>query len=343
MWVKDLRTLGYPAHLTANFSKTFGKPATKLAFADQEHLVITFISADSDAPPSEQEGRPDSFRLRLHIVVLEKKSGEVDAKLDFPGSGGVIAGHDGKVVVRSGNKLTLYDMTLKVLKETDTKTPFADYSSPSGRFLLLEFSQGVHAQFRWINSDTLETLHSFSDSISSQTISETEVVGWRIPLGRPSDLVIRTPEDAGHAINLKGLGAGSVAFVNDDALAIASGYSPIQLIRRDGTLIESITPRAHDFLSRITPSAEGNRFAFTGSTIRNRSEILTPHQTWEYVQRVNVYDISTHTFVADIKVNHSARNEDFPLALAPNGSMLAFLDGEILELYRLPPAAEANR
>jgi hypothetical protein len=115
------------------------------------------------------------------------------------------------------------------------------------------------------------------------------------------------------------------------------------LIRTDGTFIESIVPAAHDFLSRVTPSAEGHRFAFTGSAIRNTSEILGPHQTWERVERVNVYDIPTHTFVGDVKVSHSARNQDFPLALSPNGSMLAFFDGESLKLYRLPLGEESHQ
>ena len=192
-----------------------------------------------------------------------------------------------------------------------------------------------------MNADTLEIVHSFSDSLGVQTISETKVAGWRIPLARPYELVIRTPDDSGRAINLQG--HSSVAFVNEDTIAIELGYSPIQLIQTDGTPIESITPRTHDFFSRVTPSAEGHRFAFTGSTIRNTAEILSPHQTWEYVQRVNVYDMATHTLVGDVKVSHSAKNEGFPLALSSNGSMLVFLDGENLKLYRFPLAAESPR
>ena len=336
-WVKDLKTLGYPTHLTANFSKTLGSAPTKLAFADQEHLVITFVSADPN--PSGQEGRPDSVSLRLHIIVLETRTGEVDAKRDWPtpnSGAGVIAGRDGKIVVRTGDKLTLYNTTLEALKRTDAKTSFKDFSSPSGRFLLLEFSSGIHAQFGWMNADTLEILSSFSDSLAAQTMSDTKVVGWKIPETRPIEMVVRTPRDSGRVINPLGSSPGTVAFVDEDTLAIGSGNSPIQLIRTDGTLLESITPHIHDFLNRITPSAEGHRFAFTGSTIRNASEILSPQQTWEYVQRINVYDVSTHNFVGEIKVNNSARNRDFPLALSPNGSMLAFLDGESLKLYRLP-------
>jgi hypothetical protein len=166
--VIDLSTLGYPTHPSENFSKTFGVPPTALAFADSEHLVVTFISSD-------------------------------------PGT-------------------------------------------PSGRE------------------------------------------------GRPAD----------------------------------------------GTLIESITPHTNEYFSRITPSAEGHRFAFTGSSIRNTLEILEPHQTWEYVRRIHVYDLPTRSFVGDVKVSHSARNQDFPLALSPNGSTLAFLDGESLKVYRLPLAAESH-
>jgi hypothetical protein len=95
------------------------------------------------------------------------------------------------------------------------------------------------------------------------------------------------------------------------------------LVRTDGTVIKSITPPAHDYFSQITPSAEGLRFAFTSSRIRKMSELLSPHQTWEYVQRVNVFDMSTHTLIDELRVNHEGRNDDFPLALSSNGSKIS--------------------
>jgi len=165
-------------------------------------------------------------------------------------------------------------------------------------------------------------------------------VGWRIPAPRPSELVIRTPEEPGRVIALPNYSSNKVAFVREGTIAIESGCSPIQLVRTDGTLIESITPHTNEYFSRITPSAEGHRFAFTGSGIRNTLEILEPHQTWEYVRRIHVYDMSTRIFVSDVKVNHSTRNQDFPLALSPTGSTLAFVDGESLKIY---PLAEHRR
>jgi hypothetical protein len=348
-WTRDLRTLGYPAHPSENFSRTFGVPPTKLAFADQEHLVATFISADPGAP-SEHEGRPGSFRLRLHIVVFESKTGEVDTKDDWSTpnpNDGVVAAHDGKVVVRSGNKLTVFSTRLETFKETDTALGtrpngrlFRVFSSPSGRFLLLEFTPNVQTEYSWMNADTLETIHSFSESLVPSSISDEEIGGWRRITPREAEFVIRKPDEPGRVITLPSHSSNAVIFVNQNTFAIEAGYSPIPIVRTDGTPVETITPNTHNFFSRVTPSAEGYRFAFTGSSIRNASEILSPHQTWEYVQRVNVYDIPTHTFVGDVEVNHSGRNQDFPLALPPNGSMLAFLDGESLKVYRLPLVAE---
>jgi len=191
-----------------------------------------------------------------------------------------------------------------------------------------------------MNVDTLEAVHSFSDSLYPESISDTEVVGWRVPASRPSELVIRKPDEPGRVIPLPNYHSNRVAFVKEGTIAIESGYSPIQLVRTDGTLVESITPHTHEFFTRITPSAEGHRFAFTGSRIRNTLEIFEPHQTSEYVQRIHVYDMPTGIFVGDVKVNHSARNQDFPLVLSPNGSTLAFVDGKSLKIYRLPPPTE---
>jgi hypothetical protein len=71
-------------------------------------------------------------------------------------------------------------------------------------------------------------------------------------------------------------------------------------------------------------------------------EILSPHQRWEYVKRVIVYDLSTHAFICDVKVRHSEKNQEFSLALSPNGSMLAFLDGDNLKVYQLPVPGESH-
>jgi len=348
-WVINLSGLGYPAHPSKTFSKTFGVPPTTLAFADSEHLVVTFISSDPGTP-SEQEGRPDSFRLRLHVIVFEVRTGQVDTQREWPTpnpNDGLVAGHDGRLVVRAGDNLTVYDTALKVLKEKN-KAPgdrpngrlFAVFTSLPAHFLLLEFSPGIHAQFNWMNADTLETVHSFSDSLYPQAISDTEILGWRIPPSRPSELVIRTPDGPGRLIALPNYRSNKVAFVSEDTIAIESGYSPMPLIRTDGTLIDSIAPHNHEWFSRVTSSAEGQRFAFTGSRIRNTFEILDPHQTWEYIQRVYLYDMPTHTFACEVKVRHSTRNQDFPLALSPNGSTLAFLDGDSLQVYQLPPKSE---
>ena len=351
LWVVDLKTLGYPPHPTENFSKTFGSPPTKLAFADPEHLVASFISADPGTR-SEREGRPDSFRLRLHIVVFDPRTGQVSPRRDWPtpnANDGVVDAHDGKVIVRSGDRLTLYGTTLEVLKERELTPNHGPnegllnvLTSPTGRFVLLEFLHGDRREYRWMDADNLETLQSFSDNLFPLSISDKEIGGWRHAASREPEFVIRKPDEPGRTIPLSEYRSNKVTFVDEDTIVIESDYSPMTLVRTDGTLLEKVTPQSHYFFSRVTPSVDGRRFAFTGSRIRNISEILYPHQQWEYVQRVTVYDISTHAFICDVQVRHSEKNRDFPLALSPNGSMLAFLDGGSLKVYKLPLATEPH-
>jgi hypothetical protein len=348
-WVADLKTLGYPVHSKENFSRTFGVPPMTLAFADPEHVVATFISSDAGTP-SEPEGRPDSFRLRLHAIVFDSRTGKVETKRDWPTrnpNDGVVTAHNGKVVIRAGDWLTLYATTLEVLKERDTAPNhganeglFGTFASPTGRFVLLEVLRGDGREYTWMDADNLETGHSFSDNLFPLSISDKEIVGWRRITPREVELVIRKPDERGRTISLSKYRSNAVIFVNQDTLVVEAGYSPMPLIQTDGTLIETIRPHTHDFFSRVTPSAQGQRFAFTGSSIRNMLEVLSPHQQWEYVQRVLVYDMPTHQFVCDVKVRHSAKNQEFPLALSPNGSLLAFFDGETLKVYQLPVAAE---
>lgn len=346
-WVTDLKTLGYPIHPTEAFTKTFGFPRTTLAFADPEHLVVTFIS--SDRAPSEQEGRPDSFKLRLHAVVFDSRTGKVGTTRDWSTLGAMVTAHNGKVMIDGGDQLTLYTTTLESLKERDTAPnhgakggPFKIFASPTGRFVLLEYLRGNEWKYTWMDSDSLEPVHSFSDGFFALAISDKEIIGWRRITPREKEFVIRKPDGPERVLSLSKYRSDDVTFVNQDAFVINTGYSPMPLIRTDGTFIETIGPHTHDFYSRVTPSADERRFAFTSSSIRNMWEILSPHEQWEYVKRVLVYDIAAHSFICDLKVKHSARNQEFHLALSPNGSMLAFLDGEILKVYQLPVAAEPH-
>jgi hypothetical protein len=346
-WAKDLSEVASIAHPTEKFSNTTGR---RLAFTDSKHLVLTFISREK-IPPAKQESGSGSPGLHLHIIVFESKTGQVDTERDWltPNpNDGVVAAHDGKVDVRTGDKLTLCDTGLVALKEVDAadhetqRHVFSIHSSLSGRFLLIEYGPSSPASYKWMDADNLKALHSFSAGLFASAISDKEIIGQRQNSSHRSEIFIRKPDDEVRVINLPSYRSNKLAFINEDAFAIESGFSPMPLVRTDGTVIKSITPPAHDYFSRITPSAEGLRFAFTSSRIRNTSELLSPHQTWEYVQRVNVYDMSTQNLIDELRVNHAGRNDDFPLALSSNGSMLAFIDGETLKVYRLPPASESS-
>jgi hypothetical protein len=351
-WVTDLKTLGYRVRPSDNFSKTFGTPPTTLAFADADHLVATFISSDP-VTRSGQEGKSYPFKLRLYAMVFDAKTGKVETRRDWPTpypNDGVVAAHKGRVVMRAGDRLTLYTTSLEALKEIDTAPNHAKneglfqiFTSPTGRFVLLEFLRGRGRKYTWMDADNLEMIRSFSDDFFPLSISDKEILGLRRTTPREFQLVIRKPEESeGRVIPLSKYRWKDAVFVNQGTFVIGGGYSSMSLIRADGTLMETIQPDRHYFSERVTPSADGQRFAFTGASIRNVLEILSPHQQWEYVKRVIVYDISAHTFIFSVKVRHSARDQEFPLALSPNGSMLAFLDGESLKLYQLPVAAQPH-
>jgi hypothetical protein len=252
-WVMDLKTLGYPV-----ISKTFGVSPTTLAFADPEHLVATFISSDPGTP-SEHESRPESFKLRLHAVVFDSRTGNVGTKRDWSTpnpNDGVVTAHNGQIVIRAGDRLTLYGTTLEALKERDTAPNhvpneglFKIFTSPTGRFVLLEYLRGNEWKYTWMDLDNLESVHSFSDGFFALAISDREIIGWRRITPREKEFVIRKPHGLERVISLSKYRSDDVTFVNQDAFVIDPGYSPMPLIRTDGTLIETIGPHTHDFFT----------------------------------------------------------------------------------------------
>ena len=342
-WVFDLKTIGYPSHPSRDFVEAFGSHPSTIAFADSEHLVLTYISLDS-GNLSEHLNR--SLKLRLHAVVLDSRSGNIEIKRDWPTpsmSDGVVAAYNGKILLRRGDRLTLLTTSLDVFKDLDTN-PSHDpneylskvLTSSTGRHVLLKFSRRDGFEYIWMETENLQSGPSFSDKFWPSSISDEEIVGSRLEIPAREVLVFRKPDELGREIHFSRHYSREVVFLNQDSLAVVSGYPPIQVIQTDGTLSETIKPPAHDFFSRVTPSADGRRFAFSASSIRNMLEIFEPQMQWEYVKRVMVYDLSLHQFICNLKVRHAGRNDSFPLALATDGSSLAFFDGTVLTVYRLP-------
>jgi hypothetical protein len=336
LWEIDLKTLGYPTCPSESSSKSLGPPPTTLVFADPLHLVATFVSCG-----------------RLYATVFDARNGDVQAKRDWPSGNvtdGVVTAHDGGIVMIAGNRLTLYAITLEPLKDKELDTlsgrpaysgPFRRFTSPTGLFVLFESFHGKHLEYSWMNADNLEFICSLPGDLFPLGISDTEILGRRrkTPHGEAQLIIQKRDEQAGWVIMLlKHPNYG--VLVNQGIFVMGAGYSSMSLFQTDGTLIETIKSPGHDFASRVTPSADGRRFAFTGSSIRNVLEFFSPQEQWEYVQRVLVYDISTRQFIRDVRVRHSTRNQEFPLALSPDGSRLAFFDGNILKVYDVPVTAK---
>ena len=70
-------------------------------------------------------------------------------------------------------------------------------------------------------------------------------------------------------------------------------------------------------------------------------EIRSPHQQWEDVREIFVYDLSTRGFICHLKVQQG-KNEEFPLAISPDGSMVAFVDNGKLEMFEIERAASGD-
>ena len=336
-WEMDLKTLGYPACPSSSSSNRLGLPPTTLAFADSLHLVATFLSCG-----------------RLYATVFDARNGRIEVKRDWPSKNvndGVVTAHNGGIVIRAGSKLTLYSTTLEPQKEKDLDTissrpgyagSWGRFKSPTGRFVLFESFVNQGHEYSWMDADNLEFTYSFPDDLIPLGISDTEILGWkRNSAHEEAQLVIqKRDEKEGRVIRHSKYPPNDVVFVNETVFENGTSLFSMSLFQTDGTLIERIKSPAHDFPGRVTPSADGYRFAFTGSSVRNVLEILSPHEQWEYVQRVHVYDMSTRHFVGNVRVRHSTRNQDFPLALSPDGSRLAFFDGNVLKVYELPVAAK---
>ena len=162
-----------------------GRPSTSLWFTDNNTIIATFVTRAGEGGPklSRRDVLDPSLPVRLRAVLLDAATGKVTATTDWPSQSrhaAIVATHDGKFVAQTGHELTLYSSTpgvLKKLKLPSTKEyEWQAHPSHTGRNILF-VSTGLSAgSWLWVETDTLQILHSWEDTHSAWvTISDDKI------------------------------------------------------------------------------------------------------------------------------------------------------------------------
>lgn len=356
-WAVDLRSLGYTGpprtFVAEGYPEIIKQP---LCFVDETTLVATFFTRER-AENLAQRGSTDPFRpLRLHAVFLDARTGEVRTRHEWATpspAAGVVACYDGRIVLRIGERITLYSKQLEPIAELvlPSRPPPQEYiqvwnhlTSPNEREILL-FDYSISL---WIDSDNLEIVRTWEygklfdsprqwgwPSISSNSLARavdrlhTEI--WLRPLDGPWRKVCGPP-----------VRCGEPHFVSND-LFVSVKAQELSLIRTDGRVVfaEGFDGRLH-LKSGPHSSADGNRFAVALFDKKGGNAFLDIMPAFP-LNRVMVYDIPAARWVYTLDAKPLNIDEENleSIALSPDGSLLAIMGRGIVKVYEIS-AYDAN-
>jgi len=338
--------------------ETHAKPRTSLWFLDDDTVSTTFVTANPEKVEPKLSSRSVSnsnLPLRLRGIFLDTKSGKIRDTQIWPTESrfaGIVAAYDGNFVTQKGNEVTLFSSTFKEMQRLELPVvddgEWESHTSPTGRsilFIATNLKTRLPVRWIWIRSDDLSILRSWEEiqsgwvEISDKLIAMTSCVWFYDCLpniqvkGLATDWRTVAPSDRHHARETK--------FVNDDLIFFEDAISDnVRLVHANtGKVVftQNVLGFAtkHEVMGPAYSSAGGQRFIVPIFEIKGPVNALDIGGR-SVLKRIFLFDAPFHGLSYVINLKPTVSGGEMQFALSPDGLDVAILDGESLQLFKLP-------
>ena len=287
----------------------------------------------------------------------------------------------GRLVLYSPDIELMKELPLSPLKLTAGDVPEV-LESPSRKTILLKHYSNEnfaaregwfkgHYDFMWIDAQSLDVVRSWGEDEkenpwqkpkyvnalggSVRTISDSEIA-W----GVNGAILIRRLDQPWRLICYLRPECSTPQFVSNENLltffnmrAFPKSDDAVAVLREDGSLLlkDQIACRENDLLGRPVVSADGRRFALLVYSEGGEIDFMDFHlrSARQTLRDVRVFDIPSRHWVYSLQAKKKIKGiagDPFPLqglALSPDGSQMAILTGDVLEVFRLPSSYSTPR
>jgi hypothetical protein len=322
-------------------------PAPKsLWFTEENTIAATFVVRDGESSTKLPRREDANLPLRLQVEFLDATTGRIKAKANWPSESAyalIVAAHDGKFITQTGSRFTLYGPDLTEFRKI-TMPPLQGYwhwfavASPTMKNMLLYSGQ----EWYWIDTDNLQILHSWQEALKTtgMSITDDKLAVVRLCDRANCDLQIRGLSTPWVVIgSIPGRPASSLDFLNNGLLFIGGpAVDPARLLRSDGQVATTLAqPGKRDaWWGKAVLSTEGKRFVAPGIHLEGSHPSLDigGHNV---LKQILAYDLTPggRHYVLDVKGPRIKGEMKF--ALSPDGTRLAVLNNETVEVFDLPP------
>ena len=287
--------------------------------------------------------------MQLRAVYLDAPTGKVIATEEWPTdsrTSAVVAAHDGILVVQTGSELILNSRTARDIKKLSLppESSWVSYSSQSGKHALLIGlgSLGSKVPWVWVDVDNLTVVKQWEDVQS----------GW---VSISDNMIVMTAclwvHHCDSKVEVKGLNTGwntivssdqhhrpYPQFISDKLLVLRDFPDRLEVVKTNGDAIvtEEMDKRTKDQgWGRAYVSANGRRFIIPADVIKGRIDALDVggHGV---LKDILVYDAPFEDRSYTLQLKRGVRENNMLFALSPDGSKLAILNDEVMEVFDLP-------
>jgi hypothetical protein len=343
----DLHRFGYDTSSATSRLQKF------VDFTDASHFAVAWLTLDD---PSDGKIGPLSKKpAHLHVLVLDAKTGEKIASQAWstPSRVRFLGGRDGQFLICAGNLLRLFSPSFEVIRERELLNERACQSShpwdarwgisPSRKSLLLSFPSQAGYQDTLLDVETFSVAADWAEVHMIWSISDHWLAA---PCGQKQQICIRGIDKPWRLFQPDGLDKPmdsdwpyNSLFVSDTALAMKPG-SNLRVMTLGGTQLFQVELTKNRTFDAAVPSVGGERFALIENKNRGSNNAALDMYFFSN-DRAVVYSIAERRAIYAVKIKGDSlwtpwKTHRNTLAVSPDGSLLAVLDGASLKVYRLP-------
>lgn len=344
---------------------------TELTFSDDHTLIADFIEPNRTPALARRGQVDDTLAYVLHAVVLDTGDGSAKAKHEWPvehPSAGIVGVGAGNYVVLTPSAITLYSPDFSVIgqaKQSDLpadkeKWLSGEYAvSPGGKLLLARYvwqpnEATAHVAWRWFELPSFRQLHWYNDDASPVEVHEKRqkftgtltFTDGQVAISRQESRVCsvllsdwggswktlaQAPSNGRGCERPQFVGHGLLALISQDAFRV------IRTSTGETLCMRSFWPKL-----RLSPYPAPLRVSLTGN------RLAVP--VWEYkpasgrghplagysLNAVLVYDLDSGKCIHTLHLGGSSSSKISAIALSPDGSLVAFVNSGVIEVYRIP-------
>jgi hypothetical protein len=318
----------------------------RISFSGNNNIVVGFRT---------QEGK-EAAPHRVHAIVLDLANWKVQSVSDWLVTVSdicLLATTDGRFIVRTRGKITLYSPQIKPLKEFEIpyarKPVFEEWRisvTPSRKSIALEHYLGHDLNITWIDAESLSALRSgnapsgifglVSNFRNAFMSSDDMLVGTVEPeLSKNCEVSIAKNYDPWKILYQA---AGSCGYgaqaINSETIFLPK-VDEWLLLDTGGRVLHQEALGKNERAVESRMSANGERIVIPILTSKGGIEALdiSPRILFN---RLVVFDLIRNAVVEVVDSHQLNLDHLTGFALSPDGSRLALLRNDAVEIYRLP-------